>query len=493
MSCVADDRRPAFLVRSGLVVSELALATASVVAVLATIVAVSMLTGTLYHVAAYDQTGPLSEFAAVGLLVGLLLTLPFVHRDEYRLEAYTPLSRRMRRIFAAWNYAFLGLALLGFLTKTTGEFSRGWLLIFYTVGLLAVLAVELAILHLHRRARTSGLLPGRRVMVVGSEPLIREFFAEAERRGGIDSLGHIAVLSTVVLPAPHRGDGDARAASSLAGLAEALDAATSAARNVAADSILLLTPLDDRRLVEAAVQSFSRLPVTVHMSLGSLLAGIDGRQLSRLGDLPVLTLTERPLSPLQALYKRGFDLAVASTALVLLAPLLAVIAVLIKLDSPGPVFFRQRRSGYNLSQFRIWKFRTMTVLEDGDSFVQARPGDARVTRVGKFLRRWSLDELPQLFNVLSGDMSIVGPRPHAIAHDREFEKRIAAYPRRLNVRPGITGWAQVNGFRGVTDTEEKMARRIEHDLYYVDNWSLMFDVYIVLLTAASPRAFRNAC
>jgi exopolysaccharide biosynthesis polyprenyl glycosylphosphotransferase len=330
-------------------------------------------------------------------------------------------------------------------------------------------------------------------MVVGSEALIREFFAEAEHRGGLDRLGHVAVLSTVVLPSSPSGNVPEGGALSGSSLAEALDLAANAARHVSADSILLLTPLDDRRLVEAAVQSFSRLPVTVHMSLGSLLAGIDGRQLSRLGDLPVLTLTERPLSPLQAVYKRLFDIAVAATALVLLAPLLALIAVLIKLDGPGPVFFRQRRSGYNLSEFRIWKFRTMSVIEDGDSFVQARPGDARVTRVGKFLRRWNLDELPQLLNVLAGEMSIVGPRPHAVAHDREFEKRIAAYPRRLNVRPGITGWAQVNGFRGVTDTEEKMSRRVEHDLYYVDNWSLMFDVYIVLLTAASPRAFRNAC
>jgi Undecaprenyl-phosphate glucose phosphotransferase len=399
----------------------------------------------------------------------------------------------MRRILASWNYAFLGLALLGFLTKTTGEFSRGWLLIFYVFGLIAAVAAELAILRLHRSARSSGLLAGRRVMVVGSEALIREFFAEAEHRGGLDRLGHVAVLSTVVLPSPPSGKVPEGGALSGSSLAEALDLAANAARHVSADSILLLTPLDDRRLVEAAVQSFSRLPVTVHMSLGSLLAGIDGRQLSRLGDLPVLTLTERPLSPLQAVYKRLFDIAVAATALVLLAPLLALIAVLIKLDGPGPVFFRQRRSGYNLSEFRIWKFRTMSVIEDGDSFVQARPGDARVTRVGKFLRRWNLDELPQLLNVLAGEMSIVGPRPHAVAHDREFEKRIAAYPRRLNVRPGITGWAQVNGFRGVTDTEEKMSRRVEHDLYYVDNWSLMFDVYIVLLTAASPRAFRNAC
>ncbi len=173
-------------------------------------------------------------------------------------------------------------------------------------------------------------------------------------------------------------------------------------------------------------------------------------------------------------------------------PLLAAVAILIKLDSKGPVFFCQRRRGYNLEEFGIWKFRTMTTLDDGDTIAQARQGDARITRIGTYLRKSSIDELPQLINVLWGEMSLVGPRPHAVAHDRFFEKRIAMYPRRLNVKPGITGWAQVNGYRGVTDTDACMARRVEHDLYYIDNWSLLFDIYIILLTIFSRKALRNA-
>jgi polysaccharide biosynthesis protein PslA len=145
-----------------------------------------------------------------------------------------------------------------------------------------------------------------------------------------------------------------------------------------------------------------------------------------------------------------------------------------------------------LVEFKIWKFRTMTTMDDGDIIEQAKPGDVRVTRIGQVLRRYNLDELPQLFNVITGDMSLVGPRPHAVAHDRLFETRIAKYRRRLNVRPGITGWAQVNGFRGPTETEDAMRARVEHDLYYIDNWSILFDIYLLVATVVSRKAFTNA-
>jgi exopolysaccharide biosynthesis polyprenyl glycosylphosphotransferase len=199
-----------------------------------------------------------------------------------------------------------------------------------------------------------------------------------------------------------------------------------------------------------------------------------------------------PLSPLQLLIKRVMDVAIAAIALVLLAPLFLTIGVLIKLSSPGPVFFRQRRGGYNLAEFRIWKFRTMSTLDDGDKIVQAQRNDDRLTRIGGFLRRYNLDELPQLINVLKGEMSIVGPRPHALAHDKEATHKIEAYSRRLNVRPGITGWAQVNGLRGPTQTVDLMQARVAHDLYYIENWSLGFDLYILFLTLFSPRAYANS-
>jgi exopolysaccharide biosynthesis polyprenyl glycosylphosphotransferase len=205
-----------------------------------------------------------------------------------------------------------------------------------------------------------------------------------------------------------------------------------------------------------------------------------------------LQLTRMPLSHLELLFKHAFDLVLASVALLLCTPVLVVAALLIKLDSAGPIFFLQHRHGFNQKPFRIIKFRTMRALEDGAVVRQATQDDPRITNLGSWLRRWSIDELPQLFNVIKGDMSLVGPRPHALSRDRDYERRIALYARRHNVKPGITGWAQIHGYRGETNTDEKMEKRLEHDLYYIDNWSLMLDLQILTRTVLSPATYRNA-
>lgn len=176
------------------------------------------------------------------------------------------------------------------------------------------------------------------------------------------------------------------------------------------------------------------------------------------------------------------DCVIAASGIVVLSPVLALIALAIKLDSPGPVFFRQRRYGQNNLVFRIFKFRTMHVAEDGQHVTQATRGDDRVTRVGRLLRASSLDEVPQLFNVLRGDMSIVGPRPHALIHDKLFEEHLDLFSRRRRVQPGMTGWAQVNGYRGETRTTEDVRARLDHDLYYIENWSIWLDVEIIFRT-----------
>jgi polysaccharide biosynthesis protein PslA len=177
---------------------------------------------------------------------------------------------------------------------------------------------------------------------------------------------------------------------------------------------------------------------------------------------------------------------------VMLLPAFVVIAILIKLDSPGPVLFRQQRHGFNQKSFLIYKFRTMTALEDGADVRQATRQDDRVTRFGQFMRRWSIDELPQIINVLIGDMSLVGPRPHALAHDHAWSAKIALYARRHNVKPGITGWAQINGFRGGIVADEQLRGRILCDLYYIDNWSIWLDIKILFATVFSRAAHRNA-
>jgi exopolysaccharide biosynthesis polyprenyl glycosylphosphotransferase len=245
-------------------------------------------------------------------------------------------------------------------------------------------------------------------------------------------------------------------------------------------------------LIQQIVAALAATPVAVHLGASSLIGRFPDVRVSRLNALTALSLTGPPLSPLQAAAKRTFDLVAASLGLFLLSPLFLAIAIAIKTTSPGPVFFRQRRLGYYGQEFRVWKFRTMTTLDDGPYIQQATANDSRVTVVGRYLRRFNLDELPQLINVVRGDMSLVGPRPHAVAHDRLYETRIVGYARRQNVKPGITGWAQVNGLRGCTETDEEMQARVEYDLYYIDNWSISFDLYIIALTVVSPKAFCNA-
>jgi len=199
-----------------------------------------------------------------------------------------------------------------------------------------------------------------------------------------------------------------------------------------------------------------------------------------------------PLNSFELFIKRAFDIVVAGTALVALMPLLALVAIVTKLDSPGPVIFRQTRRGLNGKPFHILKFRTMTVLEDGDTIKQAVRSDKRVTRVGLWWRRTSIDELPQLINVLRGEMSIVGPRHHAAAHDNYFDQVIANYAFRHRMKPGITGYAQVKGLRGETPTDEAMQRRVDLDLWYIDNWSFLLDFSIVLRTVVEVARGQNA-
>jgi putative colanic acid biosynthesis UDP-glucose lipid carrier transferase len=208
--------------------------------------------------------------------------------------------------------------------------------------------------------------------------------------------------------------------------------------------------------------------------------------------LPVVSVFESPFYGIDGLAKRLSDLILGGLALLLAAVPMTLIAALIKLTSPGPALFRQRRYGLDGHEIRVWKFRTMTVCEDGAEAVQVQPNDPRVTRLGAILRRTSLDELPQLFNVIEGSMSLVGPRPHANAQNEEFRSQIGGYMLRHKVKPGITGLAQVNGWRGLTDVPEKMRKRIEFDLRYIREWSLWLDITILARTVLVVLSGKNA-
>ncbi|MGE3532915.1 MAG: undecaprenyl-phosphate glucose phosphotransferase [Steroidobacteraceae bacterium] len=235
----------------------------------------------------------------------------------------------------------------------------------------------------------------------------------------------------------------------------------------------ILTLLDELRDTTASIYFVPDIFVT------DLIQG----RMDSVSGLPVVAVCETPFTGLNGLVKRGSDIVLSLLILVLTLPLLLVIALAVKLSSPGPVIFRQRRYGLDGREIIVYKFRSMTVTEDGATIRQASKDDARVTPVGRFLRKTSLDEFPQFFNVLQGRMSIVGPRPHAVAHNEMYRKLIKGYMLRHKVKPGITGWAQVNGFRGETEALEKMSGRIEYDLDYLRNWSLRLDLYIIAKTA----------
>src|SRR6202011_5177065 len=249
-------------------------------------------------------------------------------------------------------------------------------------------------------------------------------------------------------------------------------------RPLRADDIIILISQQDVPSALALASALSDLPVDVHVVPVGFVDLMAVSRITQFGNMVTMRVFQSPLSPFNRAIKRAFDVAAAIAGLILFSPLFVIVSLAIKLDSRGPVLFRQTRHGYNNEPIRVLKFRTMTVMEDGDNFTPVVRHDPRVTRLGHLLRHTNIDELPQLFNVLVGDMSIVGPRPHATAHNNLFAELISSFSRRHNVKPGITGGAQVKGLRGDTDTLEKMQRRGEHDLYYIDNWSFLFDLRI---------------
>jgi Undecaprenyl-phosphate glucose phosphotransferase len=263
-------------------------------------------------------------------------------------------------------------------------------------------------------------------------------------------------------------------------------------RTLQCDCMLILFDADSMNAVSRAVDALSELPVKVQLLPIGMLNFMHCSRVGYFGRARVLEIASGPRWVADRLLKRALDLIVASAAGLSMLPFMLIVAALIKLDSPGPVLFRQVRHGFNNKPINVLKFRTMVTQHDEGQFRQATRGDARITRVGKVLRRTNIDELPQLLNVIRGEMSLVGPRPHAVSHNQMFEGQIARLSRRHNVKPGITGWAQVNGLRGETDTIEKMQARIEHDLYYIDNWSFAFDLQILIRTVLSRKSYQNA-
>jgi Undecaprenyl-phosphate glucose phosphotransferase len=448
------------------------------------IVTMAWLTGVGYHLAVYGFSGSMLSYLEIGLLSATIFVMPNLYRGEYKLRTFFSFKPHLRRTIQLWNVTFICLLALGFLTQISAIYSRGWVLLYYvaTLGVLLLmryLAVQATVL-----GSRLGLVSAQRIFLFGTGKHVDDFITRHDPRAfGVNIIG-CHFLTPVEPSAPASARSEA--------LARDLDAAIASARILEPEAIFLVMPWSATESIHQCAEELLKLPTEIHLGAEHILDRYEHVQLSKLGSMASLQLTRMPLSRFEQWKKRAFDLLFASVAVILLTPVFAIVSLLIKLDSPGPIFFLQHRFGFNQKPFRIIKFRTMRTLDDGPVIDQAKKDDPRITRVGAWLRRTNIDELPQLFNVIMGEMSLVGPRPHALSHDREYEQRIALYARRHNVKPGITGWAQIHGLRGETDTDEKMRQRVEYDLYYIDNWWLGLDLQILIRTALSPKAYRNA-
>jgi Undecaprenyl-phosphate glucose phosphotransferase len=435
--------------------------------------------GALYHRIVFEHLPmPLFYFTAASALSALFVVQCALARDHSIKRQLDPRGQ-LRSAFVRWNSAFSLWIFALFMLQATDFYSRGSVLAQYACGLAAALAIRLLLNRLVDHGLQSGVIEARRVVVVGEYDLVRLF---VQRVGAI---GQAANLVDVI---PVNAD-QTRNSNITQDIADRIERL---ARRREIDDVVLAFPWADRERIGEYLESLATIPATIHLAPDSRMSWVQNPVLTRVGGHHALRLSPAPLTIKDRVLKRGFDLIVACGLLLISSPLLLAIAAAIKLDSPGPILFRQRRNGFNQHEFKVFKFRTMTSLDDGEVIRQASRHDGRVTRVGRLLRRTNLDELPQLLNVILGDMSLVGPRPHAVAHNSEYLDRIRLYARRHNVKPGITGWAQVNGLRGETDALEKMQRRVEHDFYYIDHWSIAFDVKILLLTVLSPNSYRNA-
>jgi Undecaprenyl-phosphate glucose phosphotransferase len=448
------------------------------------IVAVSFITGVAYYLAVYGDIGDISSYVRVGVLAAIIFAVSNVFRGEYRLPNFFSFKPHARRTIQLWNVTLICLLMLGFMARISVDYSRGWIVLFYFVTLAGLVVLRFVIVRVTALARAAGLISAQRICLIGTGVHIGAFIQHYEPW----TLGLNVVGCRFLTPVPLTASAETRNAVLDRDLAEA----AASVRSLEPDAIYLLLPWSSTEVIDRCAETFLALPVEIHLAPERILHKFDEVELAKVGPLASLQLTRLPLSRAEILQKRFFDLVCSALALVALTPLIVAVAILIKLDSPGPIFFVQRRYGFNQQPFRIIKFRTMRALEDGAVILQTTRDDPRLTRIGRWLRRWNIDEIPQLFNVLTGDMSLVGPRPHALSHDHDYERRISLYARRHNVKPGITGWAQINGYRGEIDTDDKIHKRVEHDLFYIDNWSLWLDLKIIARTVLSPAAYRNA-
>jgi putative colanic acid biosynthesis UDP-glucose lipid carrier transferase len=444
---------------------------------LATIVLISVFCGLSYHL--YEGIpGEISKSLGAAILVSALFISLMKIRGMYRPTELLVLRNQIRAVCLTWMGVFFLLAASVFALKIGNEISRGSSMLFAMFGLIALIAHRRLVSSLLAKGLAERRFSGRNVVLITDQA--KE--GDASLTQSLTGLG-LRVKRNFLLPPP---DTDSR---------HGQDVAASVIEYVCGsdiEEVVVGADLNRWSELRALVAELRVLPFPVSFVPLGTASEIFRRPSRELGNSICVELQRGPLTSFEQAAKRYIDVLFAGVALTALLPLLALVAVAIKFDSPGPILFRQKRCGFNGKCFQIYKFRTMSVLEDGPSIIQAQLADERVTHLGAWLRRTSIDELPQLLNVLEGSMSLVGPRPHAMAHDNQFDKMVRKYAFRRRVKPGLTGLAQVNGCRGPTPTAESIERRVEYDLWYIDNWSLRLDFTILLQTPIEILLGRNA-
>ena len=429
------------------------------------------------------QAKPASIYAAIIMIMALGVPAVAQMMGLYRLENLLNPLRSSPRLAAIW-VCFIGVLALGAFATQLGEsFSRGWFLTWSVSGFGWLLAARFAAAAVVRYFNANGQLNRRAVIVGGGE--------EAEAAIAALQHSHNTAITLVGIFDDRNDDrspAEMRGIKKLGTIADLI----SFVRSSRVDTLIVTLPVNAENRLMQIVSRLWVLPVDIRLSAASQRLRYRPRAYSYIGNLALLDVFDKPLGEWGPFFKAIEDRVIASLALLLLSPVMALVALAVKLDSKGPVLFKQKRYGFNNELIEVYKFRSMyTDQADVDARKLVTKDDPRVTRVGRFIRKTTLDELPQLFNVLKGELSLVGPRPHATrasAAGTLYENAVQGYFARHRVKPGMTGWAQVNGWRGETDTEEKIRARVEHDLHYIENWSLTFDLYIL---ARTPLALFN--
>jgi len=451
--------------------------------------ALTVLVGSAIYVAyVVPNEGFEWHYMAAILVIAGMSMLALQAADVYQVQAFRGHEKQYMRLASAWSVVFLIAISMSFFAKAGHEFSRVWLGSFYVVGLATLIGFRRALFLLVRRWTEQGRLD-RRTVVVGAdargESLVNAILAQRDNDVRIVGL--------------FDDRNDDRAPTTIAGRTKlgTVDDLVEFARRTRLDLVIFSLPISAEGRILQMLKKLWVLPVDIRLAAHSNKLRFRPRAYSYIGNVPVLDVFDKPITDWDVVTKMLFDRFIGGLLLLLASPVMLLAAIAIKLESPGPIFFKQKRYGFNNELIEVYKFRSMYVDQcDAAASVLVTKGDPRVTRVGAFLRKTSLDELPQLVNVaVKGNLSLVGPRPHAVyakAENRLYDEAVDGYFARHRVKPGITGWAQINGWRGETDTQEKIQRRVEHDLYYIENWSVLLDLYILARTPFAVFNTENA-